>query len=121
MQLHRFQVWDHLYTCIMYYVFTNPSQLSFHHHLSSPNPLLPLRTHFPSGNHKTVSMRVFSLLNPFTYLAQAPNSLPSNSCQSVLCIYESVFSIVKLYLPYGLKCALYFYFFFSFFILILKF
>ena len=32
----------------------------------------------------------FFLLKPFTFVPQAPKSLPSDSCQSVLCIYESV-------------------------------
>ena len=30
------------------------------------------------------------LLNPFTFFTQSLNSLPSDSCRPVLCIYESV-------------------------------
>ena len=52
----------------------------------------------------SVSMRVFSsffclISSPF--FTQSPNSLPSGSCQSVLCIYESV-SILFVYFVHNL-------------------
>ena len=85
-------------------VFSTPSQVSFHHHLS---PLYTLfyfsHTPFPLiiTIQLSVSMRVFFLCwipSPLSLL----NPLPPNSCQFVLCIYESV-SILFV----SLFCSLY--------------
>ena len=78
--------------CTLYFVFTTPSQVSFHHHLS---PTLPSSSHpppFPSGIHHAVVCRYegflfvcLFLIDPFTLFTQPCNSHP-NSCQSFLCI-----------------------------------
>ena len=79
--------------CILYRVLTTPSQVSFHHHYPpftlSYIPPLP----FPSGHHHTIISMFFLsffLLNPFTLFTQPSRPLPSDGCQSVLCIYGSV-------------------------------
>ena len=55
---------------------------------------LPLHP-FPSGNHHIVFCvyKVFYfyfLLNPFTFFTEPPKPPPPDSCQSVLCICESI-------------------------------
>ena len=47
-----------------YYLFTSPSQVSLHHHLSPLCPLLPSPTPFPSGNHHAVVCEGFSMPSP---------------------------------------------------------
>ena len=86
-QVSGVQIW------ILFCVFTTPSQVSFHPHLSSLNPLLPPPTPFPSGNHHPVVWVyevIFSLLNPFTFSSSPIIPLPSDSSQSVLCVYGSL-------------------------------
>ena len=79
----------------MYCVFAIPSQVSSHYRLSPPlpSPTSPQYGDYQreSGNHHTVvCFCEFVLLNPFTFFTQLPS--PSNSYQSVLCIYEWVLS-----------------------------
>ena len=74
---------------VYYIVFTTQSQVPFHHHLSSSSSSHPC---FPSGNRHTVVVCV-SLLSIYlfifhnsTFSPSPPTSLPSDHCQSVLCI-----------------------------------
>ena len=48
-KLYRFQVYNSIndVICVLYYVFTTPSQVSFRHHLSHFYPLLPPPPPFP--------------------------------------------------------------------------
>ena len=66
----------------------HPNKASFYHHLSlllsSTSP-----TSFPSNNHHMCLWIIFCLI-PSPFSSSPTTLLPSDSCQSVLCIYESV-------------------------------
>ena len=74
--------------------------LCVHHSKSSllPSPFIPplpfsTSPHSPfPRNHHTVCVYKFrgELLNPFTFFTQPPTFLPTDSCQSILCIHKSV-------------------------------
>ena len=95
MKLHRFQV----YNSITHYLYI---VLCVHHPKSSllPSPFItPLpsstssHTPFPLVINMLLCQYFFFLLNPFTFSHSPSTSLPSNSCQSVLCIYESFYFV----------------------------
>ena len=71
---------------------------SFHHHLSPACPLPPFPTPFYSGHHHTVVclLGCCFCLFPSPFSPSSPTPLPSDSCQSILCISESV-SVVFAY------------------------
>ena len=57
---------------------------------------------FPSDNHLTVVCAMnffFFLLNPFTF-SPSPCVLPSNSCQSILCIFVSLYLFLCIFFVY---------------------
>ena len=78
--------------CILYCVFTTPDQVFFHPHLSPPYLLLPTPPPFPLPITilLSVSVRCFLCFIPSLFPPSPATHLPSDSCQSVLCIYESV-------------------------------
>ena len=112
-KLYSFKV----YNSIIHYLYI---VLRVHHPKSSllPSPFichLPSYTcpHPPLPLVITILLSVsinFFLLNSFTYFTQSSNPLPSDSCQSVLCVSESVPILLvyfALYIPHASKIIWY--------------
>ena len=104
-KLCMFQVYNYTWIiCILYFVFTALSQVSFHHYLSSLYPLLPsliLAFLLSVTILLPVTTGVFLLFLFLTFHPShpAPNSLPSDKVSSFRKVYSVSFTPVSFFFP----------------------